>query len=281
MVDSLPTRIKRKLWKATLGEQSWINRNEDFRTREYHGLIHRPNYLYGMLRAADCARYFGKQSVTVVEMGVASGAGLLNMVEIAEQIRAETGVSFKIFGFDTGSGLPSIVGHKDHPEIWNSGDFAMEERDVLERRLDGQASIIWGDIGSTIDAFTNDIDPSSPLGFVSIDVDIYSATKSGLRCFSGTTDKYLPAISVYFDDVRFFFANRWCGELAAIDEFNSEYDLRKIDHDRSLSMRPVQNWHSAMYVCHILDHPHRQTPRSRQELNITAHARLMSSQHLF
>ena len=84
-----------------------------------------------MLRAADCAKYFGLTSVTAIEFGVASGAGLLNMANLADMITQETGVHVRVVGFDTGAGLPSIQGYKDHPEIWNAGDFAMEDRPAL------------------------------------------------------------------------------------------------------------------------------------------------------
>src|SRR5688572_26269445 len=94
--------IKRKLWNRLLGEDSWIARHGTFRDRERFGLISRPNYIYGMLRAADCAKYFGKTRVTAIEFGVASGAGLLNMADLAQLIRAETGIEFRIVGFDTG-----------------------------------------------------------------------------------------------------------------------------------------------------------------------------------
>lgn len=283
MPDNLTTRIGHKLWKRTFGSESWINKAGDFRTRESYGLIGRPFYLYGMLRAADNAKYFGKKSVTVVEMGVASGRGLLNMIDCAELITRETGVAFRIVGFDSGAGLPSIQGYKDHPELWNPGDFTMENRDILLKKIDGRAEIIWGDIEMTAEPFMATIDPSSPLGFVSVDVDIYSATKAGLRCLTGDAEKYVPAISMYFDDVSFFFANPWCGELAAIDEFNSENEMRKIGNDRSLpGRRPVvaASWYGAMYVCHILDHPARQMPRERNEMPISEHYRFIKAANL-
>jgi tRNA G46 methylase TrmB len=55
-----------------------------------------------MLRVADVAKYFGKKCVTVIEFGVASGAGLLNMADVAPLIEEETGVKLRIAGFDTG-----------------------------------------------------------------------------------------------------------------------------------------------------------------------------------
>jgi len=37
------------------------------------------------------------------------------------------------------------------------------------------------DIGETVGAFTASLDGSAPLGFISVDVDIYSGAKSVLR----------------------------------------------------------------------------------------------------
>jgi hypothetical protein len=81
------------------------------------GLLPRPNYAYGMLRAADLAHHLGLKQVTVCEFGVATGNGLLAMVDIAKRLEPETGVSFRIVGFDTGAGLPEVGGYEDHPEL--------------------------------------------------------------------------------------------------------------------------------------------------------------------
>jgi hypothetical protein len=276
--------LRRKVSSRLFGEAHWVNRHGDFRARERHGLISRPNYLYGMLRAADLAKYFGHKCVTVVEYGVASGAGLLNMVSLVPQISEATGIDFRIVGFDTGRGLPPVHGYKDHPELWNPGDFAMEDRDVLLRKLGDRATIIWGDIADTVDPFTDSLDSAAPLGFVSIDVDIYTATKSALRCLTGAPEKYIPGVSMYFDDVTFYFANEWAGELAAIKEFNEEHELRKIGRDRSLpGHRPAkaESWYASMYVGHIFDHDARQKPRERPQLTIGSHLDFMLSRHLF
>jgi hypothetical protein len=284
MRPSLALRTQRRAWMHLFGEDSWIHRHGDFRARERFGLIARANYLYGMLRAADIAKYFGRKAVTVIEFGVASGAGLLNMVDLAEQVRAETGIELRIVGFDTGQGLPPVADFRDHPELWNSGDFAMENRDALIAKLDGRAEIIWGDIAETVGAFTASLDAEAPLGFVSVDVDIYSATKAALACLTGSAEKYNPAVSMYFDDVSFFFASEWSGELLAIAEFNAEHELRKIGRDRSLpGHRPkrAEPWYSTMYVCHVFDHEARQKSRPRDELPIGAHAAFMRANFLF
>lgn len=282
-MDKLSTRIARRLWTHFVSLDSWVRLTGDFRAKERYGLINRSNYVYGMLRDADNANYLGAKYVTAVEMGVASGGGLLNMIACADLITAETGVAFRIVGFDTGAGLPSVEGCKDHPEIWNPGDFAMEDRSALEQRIAGKAEIIWGDIDATVDGFVRSLTPEIPLGFVAVDVDIYSATVAGLRALTGSPEKYLPAISMYFDDVGFFSANRWCGELAAIDEFNAVNEHRKIDTDRSLpGSRPkaAASWYQHMYVCHILDHAARQRPRERNSLVIGKHAEFVKAANI-
>lgn len=275
--------LQKKLWNRLFGERAWVQAHGDFRERERFGLVQRPNYAYGMLRAADLALYFGQRETTVCEFGVASGAGLLNMIELAGVIGRETGVRFRVVGFDTGAGLPELHGAKDHPEIWSGGDFSMEARDALVARIGDRAELVFGDVGDTVGGFVQTLTPSAPIGFLSIDVDIYTGSKSALRCLDGPVDRYLPAISMYFDDVGFFFANEWCGELASIDEFNAEHAERKIGLDRSLpGLRPaVEPWQRGMYVCHLLDHPARQRPREREALTIGAHHQFMRNRFLY
>jgi hypothetical protein len=224
----------------------------------------------------------GLDAVTVCEFGVASGDGLMNLVELAEHVAGETNVTFRVLGFDTGTGLPAPHGYKDHPEIWSGGDFPMASRDYLVERTQGRAEIVFGDIADTVDAFVESLSPSAPLGFAAIDVDIYSGARSALRALLGSPETLLPAVSMYFDDVGFYFANEWCGELAAMREFNDENELRKIGLDRSLFARvPIQPWHRHMYVCHVLDHDARTRPQERSELTIASHDAFMRETHLY
>lgn len=277
-------KIRRKLSTILYGEDRWVAQHGSFREREARGLVTRPNYCYGMLRAADQARFFGHKRVTVLEFGVASGGGLLNMIELAQQIRAETGVEFDIVGFDAGSGLPKVQGYKDHAELWMDGDFAMEDRDTLLAKIGDRARIIFGDIADTLAGFTTEMTPESPVGFVSVDVDIYTATVSSLKVFDGKPELYLPAVGMYFDDMSFFYANRWAGELLAIEEFNAAHEHRKIDIDRSMKAmraKPAEGWYDAMYACHILDHDARNKGVERESLTIDAHHRFMRSGNLY
>jgi hypothetical protein len=261
-----------------------IRRRGDFREMETHGLVPRANYAYGILRAADLARFLGKTRATVCEFGVATGNGLLNMVELAELVRAQTRVEIRVVGLDTGEGLPAVAGYKDHPEIWSAGDFTMTNKEDLARRVDGRAELIFGDIKDTVGGLVANLNESAPLGFISVDVDIYSGAKSALRSLLGKPELYAPAVSIYCDDVCFFFANRWCGELRAIEEFNDENATRKIDQDRSLpGHRPSQNdaWYQSMFVCHVLDHEVRTSPKRRSGLSLQEHYEFMKHFSLF
>src|SRR5262245_11355073 len=177
-------RGARKVWTTLLGERSLVQRYGSLRDRERWGLVRRPNYAYGILRAADVATFSGQSAVTVCEFGVASGGGLLNMIEIADLVSRDTGVTVRVVGFDNGEGLPEPQGYKDHPEIWSGGDFRIEDRDGLLRRTEGKAEIIFGDVAETVRPFAAGLDPSAPLGFIAIDVDIYSAARSAFGASS-------------------------------------------------------------------------------------------------
>jgi len=244
------------------------------RAREQFGLLsERPAYAYGMFRAADVARWLGVRAVTVVEFGVATGGGLRAMVALADAIGRETGVRFRVVGFDAKEGLPPPRGPQDHPELWSAGDFAMVNHEELVRELAGRAELVLGDIAETVAGFRDAVSEDCPVGFVSVDVDYYNSAAAALRLFHGAATRYLPAVSVYLDDVSMFTANRWCGELAAVEEFNQAHEYRKIDRDRSLpGRRPYKhlNWYDRMYVLHILDHPARTAPMNRLPLSIEA-----------
>jgi hypothetical protein len=217
-----------------LGPRSWTNLTGDFRQKE-HSRPDRPaNYAYGLLRLPTPRSSSALSAVTACEFGVATGRGLTNMADVAAMVTEATGIRFRVVGFDTGAGLLPPGGHKDHPELWSGGDFAMQDPAELRRRLDGKAELILGDIAETIDPFVQTLTPECPLGFVSIDVDVYSATVSALKGLSGPHDRYLPAVSFYFDDILFYFANEACGELAAISEHNAAHPLRPVHPDRSL-----------------------------------------------
>jgi hypothetical protein len=58
---------------------------DSYRAKVAFDLIIRPHYAYSILRAADQALEYGISKLTIIEFGVASGAGLLNMCRLAER----------------------------------------------------------------------------------------------------------------------------------------------------------------------------------------------------
>lgn len=260
------TRLKRLVYER-LAEPLHLNLASvfvalfgSFRAKVEFDLIIRQQFAWPILRAADQARKLGLSKVTLAEFGVASGAGLLNMCKIAASVTKATGIEFEIYGFDTGTGMPPAIDHRDHPELWQESDFPMDvER--LTRALPPFCHLMIGDVGVTIPSFLAGLSPSAPLAFVSLDVDYYSSSIRALEVFKGEPMQYLPMVTVYLDDIVVESANPWCGELLAVNEFNAENGLRKIAPFpmlRAQRLFKAPRWIDQMYVAHILDHPTRQ-----------------------
>lgn len=139
------------------------------RAKDRWGAADRPQYLCGVLYAADQARREGRDAITVVEFGVAEGYGLLALERHAAAVERETGVSIRVLGFDAGTGLPSGSGdYRDHPDWWRPGDYRSDVP-ALKARLDQErTTLVLGDVAET--ASTHPI--ATPLGFVAYDLDL-------------------------------------------------------------------------------------------------------------
>jgi hypothetical protein len=240
-----------------------------FRAKAAFDLVIRCQHAYGLLKSADYAKSLGFKSVTLIEFGVAAGAGLLNICHIAKQVTQCTGVEFRIYGFDTGSGMPPPQGYKDHPDLYASGDFPMNF-DALSRKLPTNCKLIVGDIATTLRDFLSAADPASPIGFVSLDVDYYTSTRDALAVFDGQASLYLPRVQIYLDDLEDMSHNSWCGELLAVHEFNQAHELRKIERHAFLrGYRIFKNarWIDHMFQLHVLDHAVRSEARVATDLS--------------
>ena len=122
-----------------------------YRAKIAFDLIIRQQHAYGMLRAAEVAAAWGLKQVTVVELGVGGGAGLMNLAIIGGKLTRKYGVRFDIVGFDTGAGMPAPQDYRDHPELYCQGLFAMDI-DKLRATLPTNARLILGDLDQTIKA---------------------------------------------------------------------------------------------------------------------------------
>jgi len=230
-----------------------------FRSKVAFDLVHRHQHAYGLLKAADEAKARGIERLTIVELGVAAGAGLLNICAIAERVTKETGVEFRIAGFDTGEGMPPPADYRDHPELYKEGWFPMDQ-EALRSALPANAELHLGPLRETIEPFVEQMEPSAPLGFATLDVDFYSSSKDALRLFDGRPGAYLPYVTVYVDDLALATHTPHAGELLAIREFNEEHELRKLDRDWDLRHTRVfkhTGWLAHMFKLQVLDHPER------------------------
>ena len=147
------------------------------RTYERWDAVDRPQYLCGMLAAADLANKAGARfTATYRRVRCGTGNGLLAMQEYAKIIEKETGVSLRVVGFDTGSGLPPIRhgDFREHPDKWGEGDYPMDEKWLRARLLPGTDSLL-GDVRQTVPEFVSR--QLCPLGFLAMDLDLYSSTK--------------------------------------------------------------------------------------------------------
>lgn len=236
-----------------------------YRAKVAWDLVVRQQYAFPILYAANAARKYGYRKITIVEMGVAGGAGLLNMCRIAERTTAATGIEIRVVGFDTGAGMPPAVDYRDLPEHFQQGDFPMEF-DKLRAALPANAELIIGDVKDTVPAFAASLGADAPLGFVAVDVDYYSSARTCLEILSATASAYLPLVPVYLDDIGVDGSNPWTGELLAVNEFNTAHETRKIAPFTLLRSRRIfqrTQWIDRMFAAHIHDHEKR-SPSARR-----------------
>ncbi|WP_033958999.1 hypothetical protein [Psychroserpens jangbogonensis] len=230
-----------------------------FRKKVAYDLVIRPQHAFGLLNAADQAKLRGFNEITIIEFGVANGAGLMNLIAIANKVTKETGVKIHIYGFDTGEGMPEPIDYRDHPEYYNTGDFPMN-KDLLEEKIKGKATIIYGPIKEKVSHFITNISKNAPIGFVSIDVDYYSSTKEVLELLKAEATCFLPLTYVYLDDIFMSHHNEKCGEMLAVSEFNEEQPRRQLSYHRFFENQRIfknANWVKQLYYFHVLDHPYR------------------------
>lgn len=164
-------RIWRRMYIERLGEPVVYNIASIFvslfgsvQKKIEYDLVLRHSYAFCIWEAATQARKQGVPKVTLLEFGVANGAGLLNLCRIAEMVSKETGVQFEIVGFDSGTGMPPARDYRDHPEKYFTGDFPVIDRDKLLARLPPNARIIFGDIKSSLARFHEEL--RAPVGVV-------------------------------------------------------------------------------------------------------------------
>lgn len=218
---------------------------DDFATVARSGKFNKTPYALSLAHGVWQAIACGYKKITAIELGVAGGNGLRDLCVISDYLEKEFEIQIEVIGFDTGVGLPELHDYRDHPEIWHQGEFSMGNSiDNLPNR----AQLILGNVQDTIPLFASEF--KDIIGFVSIDLDLYSSTVSAMPLFEMPAKRYLPATPIYVDDINVSITyNPWCGESLALREFNDSHELRKFE-EKSYIWR-IPNFH----VLHILDHP--------------------------
>lgn len=238
-----------------------------FRAKVAFDLVVRQHNAFALLKTADLAKRLGLKELTVVEFGVAAGAGLLNLAEVAVSVTRETGIGFRIVGFDTGKGMPPPRDYRDHPELYQVGDFKMDEA-ALRASLPSNVELVLGEVEKTVPEFLSRLKSEAPLAYVCLDVDYYHSSKHALEILRGGAEKYLPLTIIYLDDLEDDTHNSRCGELLAVAESNELLSPRIIErHPFLRSYRLLKNarWVDHIFYYHVVDHPFRSRLEARRE----------------
>ena len=212
-------------------------------------------YQFCMTQAARQATALGIPVLIAIEFGVAGGRGLLAMEKFATETEAKFPVQWRIYGFDTGTGMPPPRDYRDLPYAWKAGWYAMDQAKLRERLT--RAKLVIGPIDETLSLFVVR-DGINYLGFVAFDLDYFSSTLSAMEIFRYNI-QFLPRTFCYFDDVVGNNDELHCdyvGELAAIRQFNE--GGRKICPINGLTAKlggKAELWHEGVRVLHIFDHP--------------------------
>ena len=237
-----------------------------FGEKVYFDLVIRQHNAFCLLQAASFAKRCGYKAYTAIEFGVANGAGLLNMAEIAGKVTHATGVKIELVGFDNGSGMPPPLDYRDHPDCYGQGDFPLQNYDRLREALPATSRLIIGNVAETVTPFLSALRPDCPIGYVVVDVDYYSSTVECLKIFSGPANLYLPESLIYLDDINYPQHNPWQGEYLAINEFNAQNKMRKAcAYNLLRGFRLLKNalWIDQVFLMHILDHEFKTTSPER------------------
>ena len=223
-------------------------------------LWHRGHYAYCMVLAAETALRMSLKRVTAIEFGVWYGAGLKNLCEIADFLHQTLGVEFRIWGFDTGAGLPEVADWRDHPELWAGGTLVMPDFEALASELPDNCRLVIGDCKDTLGPLLREHgSPEAPIGFVSLDVDQYHSSVSALKVFEAEAMHLAPVVPVWVDDSYLsVLQTTYAGEGLAIREFNEAHALRKIEQKVVRTDDHPRLWHHCIWFAHVFDHPVRQ-----------------------
>lgn len=209
-------------------------------------------YAYCIMRAARTAKGMGYSKISVLELGVAGGHGLIALEYFVSELTKEIDIEIEVYGFGMESGMPPPADFRDQGYKWGEGFFEMET-DQLQARLKS-AKLVLGDVADTCPTFASIYQPA-PIACVLVDLDFYSSTMSAFKLFDSDQESYLPRVVCYFDDIDHDFI----GELKAINDFNENHPEKKIAQIRG-GISIWEHWRNNIYELHDFSHPRYSDP---------------------
>lgn len=218
------------------------------------GALEYPQYGYCVYHAAMLAKKLGIPKISVLELGVAGGNGLVSLEYHAQQATECSHIDIDVYGFDTGEGLPGPSDYRDMPYYFKKGFYDMDVQ-KLKKRLK-TAKLILGDIENTFDVFIREYNPA-PIGAIMFDLDFYSSTSAALDMFEVDEKYFLPRVFCYFDDVsgnEIALYNDFTGEGLAISEFNQTHKTMKLAKAHLFPQKIVIPWHHRLWIFHNFEH---------------------------
>jgi len=252
-----PEPLRRRLARSLLIKFPALQAGLTIDERIAHALVPRPHYAYGMLHGARLAKRLGYQRTSVVEFGVAGGAGLIAAEAFASSVQHETGVALDIYGFDMGSGLPLPLDYRDMPYHWKPGYYRMDEA-ALRAKLN-LAQLILGPVSGTMPGYLSaNRFGRSPIGCIFFDLDFYSSTTDAFKIFDGPSETRLPRVICYMDDIvgESERHSEFTGVLGAIADFNESHESMKISRLHLGPMPDPRLRASRLMMMHDFMHPH-------------------------
>jgi hypothetical protein len=217
----------------------------------------RSDYAYIISAGAELAKRLGYQAISVLELGVAGGRGLVSMEKLARAVGEEFGMLINVYGFDTGAGMPEYKDSRDMPHFFKKGNYKMNPG-ALQSALKN-TRLILGDVEQTFPAFLEGDIP--PIAAVSFDMDYYYPTIAALNAMalSKHANKHLPRIFTYFDNTvgdHIKAYNDHAGERLAIKNFNDSHSNEKlVPNAHFLNLPFNMPWHHKIHILHFFSHP--------------------------
>ena len=212
----------------------------------------KPHYESILYEACLEAKKLGIDRVSVLELGVAGGNGIIALEKYKKKIEKVLDINIDIFGFDTGEGLPRTEDvNEDLPFFWRTDLYKMDKEAVSKLT---NSKIFYGDVKDTVDDFVKV--NKNKICCIFFDLDLYTSTINFLNQIPKIDKHLLPRVLCYFDDVYVpeNYITHFNGVFKAISEFNkkySEYQLgTSVDHHKSFKF-PLSK--TSVYTLHSLN----------------------------